>query len=381
MKKCPKCGTILDDSKKSCYMCGTSLGSSNKLGFADAIDAAVGSTVTNEVDNVFNNGEDITVKSKDVVAKNNDSAFFGKDVDAFGVFSDSINSLNNIKSSDPNEQVYLEEKKALEEKNAMIAKEKEEAEKKKLAEAQERQRLREEKAKQRVEKREAMNANAGGGLFGISKENNNSQVFIENVPKNNIKPEINWGDNLKKENTGKNITVSKSSIFNIVCLLIFIGMLVFVYFKFLKEAPDTTIELGGLKYNISDEFSLKSSDNNSRYYAYGDSCSLKINYGTAENTNSFIDDYFESQKKTFLENDKYQAVNESMSINDNTWEVMKIVELVQSPGTASGVTEITKYRYVTIVHNGKYYTTIYVNLNNDSTCSAMYNNFVDTLEF
>ena len=25
MKKCPKCGTILDDSKKTCYMCGTVL--------------------------------------------------------------------------------------------------------------------------------------------------------------------------------------------------------------------------------------------------------------------------------------------------------------------------------------------------------------------
>ena len=112
MKKCPKCGTILDDSKKSCYMCGTSLDSSSKLDFGAAIDAAVGSTVTSEVDNVFNNGEDISVKSTDVVDPNENDAFFGKNNDAFAVFGESMDSLNNIKPSDPEEILMMENKKA-----------------------------------------------------------------------------------------------------------------------------------------------------------------------------------------------------------------------------------------------------------------------------
>ena len=57
MKKCPKCGTILDDSKKKCYMCGTEL-STNKNPFGNGLtfDNDIGATVTKNQDNVFNNG-------------------------------------------------------------------------------------------------------------------------------------------------------------------------------------------------------------------------------------------------------------------------------------------------------------------------------------
>ena len=396
MKKCPKCGTILDDSKKSCYMCGTSLDSSSKLDFGAAIDAAVGSTVTSEVDNVFNNGEDISVQSTDVVDPHENDAFFGKNNDAFAVFGESMDSLNNIKPSDPEEILMMENKKAeearLHEEEAKRAelelqkqKEKEEAEKRKLEEAAERQRLREEKAEQRKAQRErdAEILQSSGGLFGIKKDDD-SQVFIENVPVENIKPAINWGDNLRDDgriNNNRSLSFNKSFFFNTLCVFIFIGMLGFVYFKFLKADPNTKLELGSLKYTISDEFTLSSSDSGSRYYTYGDSCNLRITYGNTTDSDNYITNYFDNQKNTFLSNDKYKTVNESISINDNTWSVMKVVEYVENPSSSSGLTEFTKYRYVAIVYNNKFYTTVFVNINNDNTCSAMYNNFVNSLEF
>ena len=76
MKKCPKCGTILDDSKKQCYMCGTNL----DLVKVDLTEnRQIGAVVTGGQDNVFNNGEDIKFKGKDVVKKNNDGAYFSQD--------------------------------------------------------------------------------------------------------------------------------------------------------------------------------------------------------------------------------------------------------------------------------------------------------------
>ena len=91
MKKCPKCGTILDDSKKQCYMCGTNL-DIVKVDLAE--NNQVGAVVTGGQDNVFNNGEDIKFKGKDVVKKNNDSAYFSQDSRSRGFFNEDLNALN-----------------------------------------------------------------------------------------------------------------------------------------------------------------------------------------------------------------------------------------------------------------------------------------------
>ena len=92
MKKCPKCGTILDDSKKQCYMCGTNL----DLVKVDLTEnKQIGAVVSGGQDNVFNNGEDIKFKGKDVVKKNNDSAYFSHDSHSKGFFNEDLNSLNS----------------------------------------------------------------------------------------------------------------------------------------------------------------------------------------------------------------------------------------------------------------------------------------------
>ena len=64
MKKCPKCGTVLDDSKKTCYMCGTVLNNNSPLNFGDTFDNQIGATVTKSQDNVFNNVDSFNQKPK-----------------------------------------------------------------------------------------------------------------------------------------------------------------------------------------------------------------------------------------------------------------------------------------------------------------------------
>jgi hypothetical protein len=91
MKKCPKCGTILDDSKKQCYMCGTNL-DVVKVDLAE--NNQIGAFVSGGQDNVFNNGEDIKFKGKDVVKKNDDNAYFSHDSRSRGFFNEDLNSLN-----------------------------------------------------------------------------------------------------------------------------------------------------------------------------------------------------------------------------------------------------------------------------------------------
>ena len=55
MKKCPQCGTILEETKKKCYMCGAELQKKSFVDFGDAFDEQVGATITSSQDNVFNN--------------------------------------------------------------------------------------------------------------------------------------------------------------------------------------------------------------------------------------------------------------------------------------------------------------------------------------
>ena len=55
MKKCPQCGTILEETKKKCYMCGAELQKTLFGDFGDTFDEQIGATVTNGQDNVFNN--------------------------------------------------------------------------------------------------------------------------------------------------------------------------------------------------------------------------------------------------------------------------------------------------------------------------------------
>jgi len=99
MKKCPKCGTILDDSKKKCYMCGADLTAKTSVSdFSSNFDNNVGSNTTSFSDNVFNNGKDIKVNSEEMVSddSNNNGSFFSHDSSSKDFFGGEINKLNSM---------------------------------------------------------------------------------------------------------------------------------------------------------------------------------------------------------------------------------------------------------------------------------------------
>ena len=59
---------------------------------------------------------------------------------------------------------------------------------------------------------------------------------------------------------------------------------------------------------------------------------------------------------------------------------MKISEFIQDSNNQKLV-EAVKYRYNAIIYNANFYYIVFVNSNNDSTCSNMYNDFIETLSF
>jgi len=87
-------------------------------------------------------------------------------------------------------------------------------------------------------------------------------------------------------------------IFNFVSLVIFICIVVFVYFKFLKT--ETKQEISGLQFSVPTYFELTSSDTNSRYYISKDlknACSIKVSYGPTSDPDNYADNFFASVKK------------------------------------------------------------------------------------
>ena len=86
MKKCPKCGTILDDSKKKCYMCGTML-SKGSNDFSDTFDTQTGS-VNSSFNSVFENS--------DFLFNNNSNNNHGFDVPDNAFFDAGMDKLNSM---------------------------------------------------------------------------------------------------------------------------------------------------------------------------------------------------------------------------------------------------------------------------------------------
>ena len=95
MKKCPKCGTVLDDSKKKCYMCGADLLRSSITNFGDSFNEQIGATMSQGQDNVFNNVSNISAKVDDVVNGNSGVTFSQKSSSA-DIYQKQLNNLNSL---------------------------------------------------------------------------------------------------------------------------------------------------------------------------------------------------------------------------------------------------------------------------------------------
>lgn len=388
MKKCPKCGTVLDDNKKKCYMCGADLAKSKNLDFMNNFNNQVGAAVTKGQDNVFNNGSTITVKvnevgkndSNNVTFSNTTSTadFFKKQMGSTDEFHDNRTAIEKMFSSDSR----YNSKNVVNSNNLNFNN----------------------FSNNNVNNRNNT-TNVGSNGINSFKQNNNSyvppnnvssnSVSSGNVPRNNIfpkkeKPAINWGNNLTK-NTNNNVSSYKDSvskkfnlnfsfIFNTTCFILFVIAFIFVYFKFIRTG-NSDIKVGGLSYTIGKNFKLKSEDNSSKYYTYGEDCVVRIGYGDVSNVDSFNNDYFDNVQNTYRTEDGFITQQNKMKVNDNTWSEIIVSELQDNPASSSGYSTVSKYRFVTIVYKGNYYEIRYVNLNDDNVCSSMYEDLVESLKF
>ena len=96
MKKCPKCGTILDDTKKKCYMCGADLQAKPQIDFMNGFNDQIGAAVTKSQDNIFNSVPDISVKINEVVQESNDNAVFSNGSKPANFYKKEMDSLNSM---------------------------------------------------------------------------------------------------------------------------------------------------------------------------------------------------------------------------------------------------------------------------------------------
>ena len=300
------------------------------------------------------------------------------------------------------EQKHLEEEARKREKltkkqeEALIQKQKRESEMQAKAEEKERQRsekqrLEEEQAVQRqlAEQERICKQEAQAEAMRIERDNAFLKK-IENESSENkpSKPSINWGDGLVDSNVDgyqdkvnkANKKINVSSIFNFLCVIFFIGAMVFVYFNYLRPEDNKDVNLGGLIYTVDEDFKLSNNDGATKYYTYGESCGLRVTYGATNDTDGFVDNYF-NKIKTQFESDMNSFTEKStLKINGNTWSELSVVYL-EDGASAELKENIIKYRYVSIVYKGNFYHTVFVNPNNDKKCYEMYQDFIQTMKF
>lgn len=368
MKKCPKCGTVLDDSKKTCYMCGTVLNDNSPLNFGDAFDSQIGATVTKGQDNVFNIVDSFNQKP-------NQNGFDGfQSSSSTNMFKDQFDNLNSIRYDERTalEKIFSDDSrfKSKDELNAM---------------------------NENITQSNQNNNIKGKGVntAPVQMPNNGPLPppnMVNNVPNNivkqpmNVNPQqynaqINWGDNLRETNKKVKFNLSLTSIFNIISFVLFVAAMIFVYFSYFKPKQDATIEFGGLVYSINDEFILKKDDTFNRYYTKGDNCTISIGYGQTNDVDGFITRYFEETKANYDSMDGYTTSTGELKINGNSWQELNVIKLVENPSGTGGYSTSTKFKYVAIVYKGTYYDIRYANMDDDGTCSANYDSFINSLAF
>lgn len=149
MKKCPKCGTILDDSKKKCYMCGAEFGGSSS-NFGDTFDKEIGANVSSSQDALFSEPEQLFPENGEEVTNNENNTFFSSTSSSkSNLFNDDINQLNSMQYDERNE--IQKSVDSIFEKTSFKSKE----EQKQINDEKERQQHEKEIRKQRAKERQA----------------------------------------------------------------------------------------------------------------------------------------------------------------------------------------------------------------------------------
>lgn len=383
MKKCPKCGTILDDSKKKCYMCGADLQKRTSIDFGENFDDDIGATVSKSQDNVFGSVENISINVDDVVDNSNSDVTFSSNSSSADIYKNQIDSLNSMQYDErsPLEKIFSSDSRfrSKDEINAQDAMKKNAKSKKKVSSSKKKSTETSDLFSNKVKKE------VPPLMPPIEKNDNFS------LQKDIQKPAINWGNNLLnsgnndvsgyKDKVSKKFSISPSFIFNSVCFLLFLFLMGYMYFNFIKPKVNETTSFGGLNYKIDSKFILKNDDNYSRYYTYGEDCALRINYGPTGNVDGFIESFFEGVKTEYESKKGYTTMQEEIKIQDNVWSSLSVIQLQENTAGPGGYSSKTKYKYVSIVYKGNFYDIRYVNIQDDGTCSSMYDAFVQTLAF
>lgn len=428
MRKCPKCGTILDDTKKKCYMCGSDIQLKPQIDFMNGFDDQIGATVTKSQDNVFNSVPDISVKVQEVIEKSNNSATFSSGSTSADFFKNEMNNLNSMQYDERTaiEKIFSNDSRF--------------------------------RSKDEINAEEAMKKNKKGSVEDnpffsaddlVTNKKNSKSTPVEIMPnlplsnQNNFeqsqqnvvmpqtqqipvvapppisvappiqqveqqsqpkvkkkkekikkdKPAINWGNNLSKGSGGNPLSffkdkfsnktnLSPSFIFNTICFVLFASALIFMYFKFRAEpSKNGTVLIGDLNYTINSKFKLKNDHRTTKLYHYGDRCTIRVSYGIPEDSIDFIDNYFKNVQNEYTSEKGYINQMNEMKINGNEWSEITVAKLEENPASNGGYGLTAKFRFVTILYKNNYYEIRYVNSDDDNTCSAMYDELIESLEF
>ena len=354
MKKCPQCGTILEETKKKCYMCGAELQKKSFVDFGDTFDEQIGATVTNGQNNALNNIGNVMSGAEGAVSNNGQVTF-----------ANSMNSADQVQENvAPSLPSKYDNRTAIEKIFSTDAR----------------------------YKKDALDFE-GSGNDDFS---NNPQCFESSpmVPlppvskddeekKTKKKPSINWGNNLKNSYSdddnepGRSKKIGFNTIFNIFSIIVFLVSVIFLYFKFLAPKDEFVGEnFGGLYYEIDSDFMLESESGGSRYYTYGSECALKVSFGPTVETQGFLDSYFEKVKNS---NKNSQVSTTDMTINGNSWTEIRVFDFEQNAASQNGFSEMLKYKYVAIVHKGNFYDIVFANDKDDNRCAAMFDKFQGSL--
>lgn len=441
MKRCPKCGTVLDDDKRKCYMCGADLLRSAITHFGETFDAQIGATVSNSQDNVFNNVGNIQADPNDAVGNTgvDNSTFTSSGADFYNNSNDNNNS-NNFSGLDGLNSMQYDNRTAIEkifsgnqrfkskdEINAELAMKKNEEGQQQNPFAQNNSINNNFNNNQNANKQDSnvlpfgqnnvsnpmgnMTNNTTNNtvqpvqpnLFKSPQQNNAQKstkakkpfgsFFKNNSDKTNVKQEkkkINWGDNLEKKDNVlnkkfskeflKNVHLDIGLIVNTACFIVFMIAMLIIYNKVIKPRNAENLQFGDLVYKINDDFLLKNEYSNSRTYTYGEDCNLRITYGTAAPDDT-ISKYFDETKERFSNNSDFITQESKLDINGNTWSTLEILQIEKNDTAISGTQTRVKYRFVTMVYDGSYYRIEFINTQSDNKCSAMYDEMQASMSF
>ena len=432
MKKCPKCGTVLDDSKKKCYMCGADLQRAS-LTFGDSFDSTIGATVTKSQGSALNPN----TQPQKAQPQPNPMAGINQEINRVGgnvqntngfeseVFRNQRNgmmpntyddrsAIAKMFSSDPRfgnrSEINAQEAMMNNPNSFQNGMQRPMSNKEAIRKLQDAGNTQNPTVPRGTPQANPYANNLNSGMPNPNNAYNTGATnpFANNggrahqpttvryvqqganrVPQQR-KPSINWGNNLIPNNGNKvnnyqdktsKFKINFSFIFNTTCFVIFVILFIFVYFKYLRvDNKNNVADFGGLSYQIGKEFTLKNNEKHERLYSYGDNCSVRIQYGPTNDGDYYIEEKFNEVKEMYSKDD-YQILSQEIRINSNVWSGLKILEFKEDATGTGGFSQTEKFKFILIVYKGNYYNITYSNLTNDNACSAGYNSFEATLSF